>query len=216
MKSTHYLCACSFFLLSTSLGLWGQNISIGISSGATIFTQKAEGEDQYYGEPLYKTRLMAQADLSIGIAGNFGLKLGVAYEQKGYDRKGASAYGYAIDEHKFDYLSFPLLAEISFGQRTKVKANAGMSVEYLLKQVWVWELAQDDRRPIDKTDEYARMNYSALVGIGAEFPLSEKLAVELGGRCSIGLKTLQEENSWVRFKHFGFITFAGLRFDLDD
>ena len=213
MKSKPYLSFCLIISLLISTELWGQNISIGISSGATFFTQKAEMEDEYYGKPLYKTRFITQGDLMVHINENFGFKLGIAYEQKGYDRKEATYYGYGINEHKFDYLSFPLVAEISFGHKIKVKAYAGASIEYLLKHIWVWEIKQNDRRPINKTDEYGRVYYSALVGIGAEFPLSKKVSIELGGRCSIGLKTLQKENSWVKFKHFGFATLVGLRYN---
>ena len=91
--------------------------------------------------------------------------------------------------------------------------HAGASVEYLLKHIWVWDIAEE-RKLINKTDEYDRVNYSFLGGIGTEFPLSEKVFIEWGIRSSIGLKTLQKENSWVMFKHFGFVTLTGIRYKL--
>ncbi len=172
-------------------------------------------EDEYFGEPKYKTRFISQGDIMVHLNENFGIKIGIAYEQKGYDRKRASSSisGYSTDEHKFDYLSFPLVAELLFGRKIKMKAHAGASIEYLLKHIWVWNIAEE-KRPINKTDEYSRVNYSFLSGVGTEFLLSEKVFIELGIRNSIGLKTLQKENSWVMFKHFGFVTFAGIRYKL--
>ncbi len=191
-----------------------QKFSVGISSGITTFTQKAEEEDRYYGDPFYKTRFTVRGNFMFHIKENFGLRIEIAYQQQGYDRKHKSYYGQAINQHKFDYLSFPLLAEISFGKRTKVKAHVGASIDYLLNHIWVWQIDQDDIRPIDKTDEYERVNYSALAGLGVGFPLTERLSLEIESRCSIGLKTLRKENSWVKFKHFGFVNTLGLRYSL--
>lgn len=210
MKPIRYLSIVTFFLLSSVL--YGQKYSVGISSGATFFTQKAEMEDRYIGEPLYKTGLNIQSDFMLHLNENIGLKLGVAYEQRGFYREQIFSFGEGAYTFDFHYLSFPLTTELSFGQKIKIKAHAGLSVEHLLKHIHL--RPEESLLPIrsDRTRFYKRTYWSALAGIGAEFPISKRLSLELGGRCSVGLTTLQKTNSWVMFKYFGFVTSAGVRY----
>lgn len=208
MKLNSYLFVCLIISFFTSIGLKGQNYSIGLSSGPTFFTHKIIGQDGYPEGPIHKTRFIAQGDIMLHVSKVFGLKIGIAYEQKGHDR---NLYG-KIHEFRFNYLSIPIVAELSFGNKIKLKAQAGGTVEYLLKQEWVREIGEGDIRNSNKTDDYDRSNYSALVGIGSEFILSEKISIELGGRYLRGLKTLKGENSFIKFKHIGFATYVGLRY----
>lgn len=212
LKTNQLICFLFFFSIHC---LHAQKYSIGLSTGKTFFTQKVEDEDRFFGDPLYTTRNVYQGDLSVRFNNRIGFKTGIAYEEKGDRRRRNTNFGIGIDENQYNYLAFPVLFEFSIGNKVKLKSQTGLSVEYLLKHNQLHHNGINDYFIEDDTNEQARFNYSTLLGIGLELPLYKKISFEIISRAALGLKTLQRDNSWVRFKHSGFIVKVGLRYDLN-
>jgi len=211
MKTVKHFFISFLIVLFFSPSLFGQKFSIGISAGPSFFTQKAEDEDRVWGEPLFITRLFFQGDLTFQFSEDIALKFNVAYQQKGFIRKEPTNFGFAFNKNKFNYFSVPILLELSRGEKIKYKAQIGFSFEYLLKSEHIRQ-REFDLYYSDRTKRYDRKYLSAVFGLSAELPLSDKFSVELGGRFSQGMLTLQKENSWVMFRHSGINSFAGLRY----
>ncbi len=214
MTSKFYTIISFLFFVLHHQNLAGQQLSIGVNTGMTISTMKSEEEDKVYGEPKYFKRLTARGDIRMRFDNHFGIRLEMAYEQIGARRKIKTNFGYGFDKYKFNYLTLPLIGEFSVGKTSKLTAHFGASIGYLMKQNWVVDSENKDWT-VDNTEEYQRINYSLLGGLGAEFPLSKSFLLQLEGRCSVGQKTLQKENSWVKSKHFGFVSTIGVRYIFD-
>ena len=91
--------------------------------------------------------------------------------------------------HKFDFISLPILLNISFGNKIKYYANIGFSTNYLVKH----NLMVDYGNKIENTngiEYYERFEIDLNLGVGGLIPLSDKIDLIAEFRYKKGLNNL--------------------------
>lgn len=144
-------------------------------------------------ENLFDPRLSYSAGLSLEyfVARQISLKTGLAYE-----RKGAKGPGLFTDENgeplntksNYDYLILPLLGSWSANGKIAFYVNAGPYLGFLISQKSTYEaVGNQPEMKIDESEWSKKIDAGVSMGLGANIPLGDKLALDLGLKGSIGL-----------------------------
>jgi hypothetical protein len=169
-------------------------------------------------------------DSYVGFSVGAGLKKAVSNQINlsaglSFDRIGAAAnditllYGNTLATadvyHLPDYLSLPLLAEISTGNKVKLKFETGIFVGMLLNYHVKFKMKQGQQNDYDiKSDDLKNFNGGLLAGIGTEIPLSKKLKLQLVLRDQFGLISLYKESDNPAIKTNSLNLLTGISFSL--
>ena len=124
----------------------------------------------------------------------FALRTGCSLE-----RNGSAGYLMAVDvngnvigktklHEDFDYMTFPLLARVSFGTKVKFVVNAGPFLGYLLKQTEHSDPILDfPGYSVEHTDRYRRTDLGVTAGVGVVIRVRTHLRVSAELRNNLGL-----------------------------
>ncbi len=119
-----------------------------------------------------------------------------------FERKGFTAQRSATEQNRnqigeitfhsnFDYLIIPILGRLTFGKRINFFVNAGSYIGYLIKQTDVTEsFGKYPKTENDNTANYKRTDLGIITGLGARFPIKNKLFLSLEIRNNFGLTNI--------------------------
>ena len=147
--------------------------------------------------------------LTIGFAGGFtfqynfpkivSLRTNIYFERKGsvvkYDFTDlqGNAIGTGRTYSNFEYLTLPVLAQLSFGKKFKFLFNVGPYFGFLIKQNSVNEgFGFPLNGTTDRTENYKRFDTGLSVGIGGSVTIKEKFVITLEARNNLGLYNVSE------------------------
>lgn len=149
---------------------------------------------------------------------HFALKALAAYEQNGWSYRSLvfpSGPGDAFI--KLHYLNIPLVAEYSFGNKVKFNIDGGIFVGFLLHNKVTVKITGATPSTENSTSEsYRPINFGASAGAGAEFPLTNKVKLDIGVRNNFGLISINKspygQPSTIQTNVFSIV--AGVSFGL--
>ncbi len=116
-----------------------------------------------------------------------------------FERKGAIAKNQAIDvfgnqigevtiHTNFDYLTIPLLAKLTFGNKIKFFVNVGPYSSYLIKQTTVTDAINEfPKSKSNNTSNFNSIDFGLTTGLGAGLPVKDELLITLEIRNNLGL-----------------------------
>jgi len=91
----------------------------------------------------------------------------------------------------FDYLTIPILGRLTFGKKINFFVNAGPYIGYLIKLTDIIEAyGEHPKREFDDTDYYKRTDLGITTGLGARFPIKNKLFLSIEIRNNFGLTNI--------------------------
>ena len=122
-----------------------------------------------------------------------------------FDRKSTCKTIAAVDENgqtvgmvdfvsNFDYLTLPILAKATFGNRIQFFINAGPYFSYLLKQTDKTNSDFFDVKKYDHTSLNNRIDYGVSTGLGITIPFKTKFAFSIEARNNLGLFDIHSES----------------------
>ena len=187
-----------FALLSTNI-LFGQysKINLGVEGGPSAVL--LWGNDALNESFSLRQSFSAGVSFQYNFNRIFALRTNVAFE-----RKGNSTTVLARDEqgnflgefsllNNLDYLTIPLLARASFGNKVKFFVNGGPFIGFLLKQTYVHEAFNEfPEAKYDGTDTYNSKDFGATFGLGFTINLTKSILLSLEGRNNLGLYNISK------------------------
>ncbi|OYT10433.1 MAG: hypothetical protein B6I18_09125 [Bacteroidetes bacterium 4572_112] len=122
---------------------------------------------------------------------NFAISTGLDYDIRSYSLSSTIETSSGVEEgfefnNNFGFLSVPLLLNVNIGNKVKYFANAGVSLNYLLNYKQTSKIGE-------QTDVYYGKGYfnefgiDLNIGIGVQFPLSDKVDLSVEARFKKGL-----------------------------
>jgi len=122
------------------------------------------------------------------------IRTNIAFERKGSKSKirataiAGNPVGEITTHSNFDYLTLPILARLTFGNKVKFFVNVGPYLGYLIKQTYVTDAINEfPKSKTDNTSNFKRIDLGLTTGLGAGLPLNDKLLITLEIRNNLGL-----------------------------
>lgn len=169
-----------------------KKFQIGLEGGPTLAS--FDGKDRFKNNHSTKVGYTVGLSLQYDISKVVSIRTGLGFERKGYKMRFYNplidAYSRNIIFH-FDYLTAPLLARITFGNKVKFFANAGPYFACLLSY-------NDSIDSYKYTTEswkqyYKRFDWGITGGIGGAYPLNNNLLLTLEARYNLGMYNINKE-----------------------
>ena len=198
-------------------------IEYGFQSGVNI--------NSAYGSGISKLSRGSTAGLHAGghfkiqMAKHFGLKAILAYDQYGWayhDLAFENGNGTRLETgdlvNKLNYLNLPLLAEYSFGDKTKFYLDGGVFVGYLLSSKMIKKINQPSSYTQNIGSGQRRSgNFGVSAGAGIQIPIAHKIKLDFGVRDNLGLANIYKpqsssDNATMKTNAFSIVT--GLTFQM--
>jgi opacity protein-like surface antigen len=184
-----------------------KKFQIGLEGGPSLAS--IDGKDRFKNNHNSKVGYAVGLSLQYDVSKIFSIRTGVGFERKGYKM---SLYNPLINvdagdlRFHFDYLTAPLLARITLGNKYKFFANAGPYFAYLLS-------VNDSRNftkhyPESWKQYYKRFDWGITGGIGGAVEVKDNLSLTLEVRYNLGLNNYIKENPSLPFK--SYINSAGI------
>ena len=125
---------------------------------------------------------------------NFAISTGLDYDIRSSsinsDIKNTS--GEFVDykfKHSFGYMSVPLLLNVNIGNNVKYFTNAGVSLNYLIRCKQTTDVGGELTTYYGK-EYFSKFGIDLNIGIGVQFPLSEKVNLSVEARFKKGLNDI--------------------------
>jgi len=97
--------------------------------------------------------------------------------------------------HRFDFITIPLLMRVNFGSKMKIFINAGPSFNYLVYQEGKTIDNINNTTSISSyIDHYDRIEMAIEVGAGVSYPVSDKITMSIELRNKTGLTNISKED----------------------
>lgn len=171
-----------------------ENLSIGIEIGA--------GMTNVYGSEFLDEYAMPRIGFTGGITGqyyfnrNLSLKSGFLFEQKGDRREytltdeQGNQLGQATSTTSFNFLVVPLLARYEAGNKIRFFINGGPYAALLLNHVEKTRAMGSSPLVARNPYDFRRVEFGLSAGLGAVFPVYDKIGLSLEVRHNRGLSDL--------------------------
>jgi len=129
----------------------------------------------------------------------FSLHSNLAYEKKGTkstanlrDDQG-NFLGLFTVHNNLNYITLPVLARLSFGNKMKFFINTGPYVSFLAKQTYVHEaILELPEQKYDGTDAYQGIDFGLSSGLGFTIPISDSFFFSLEARNNLGIYNISK------------------------
>lgn len=159
---------------------------------------------------------MVGVDGKFNISPSIALRLGTNYLRKGavnelnFTDENGSPIGTGDVQINIDYLTIPFLVEASFLENNILFFNVGYSFDFMQKAETKFDYGNIPRTTVDETDNYTKVDYSFLVGMGVQVPISEHLSWVFEGRLQNGLTDINKSEI-ISFKNRTVFAATGVR-----
>lgn len=158
------------------------------------------------GNPIIKEYLDPRFCYSAGLFVNYNINKVVALKSGVYsDLKGSSSkvtitdmYGNSSDwtfNQNFHYLTIPLLAKLSFGEKVRFFANTGPFLSYLLKSEFQRTEYMNPGSDRETTQYSKRIDAGLVFGLGVSRSFKERFTLSLEARDNLGLADINKSGS---------------------
>lgn len=172
------------------------NIEIGIEGGPSLTFFRGESNQTRFSDPSFTSVL--GVTFQKNFSKTFSLRTGLAYENKGaiiqdvFTNDTGSPIGSYESRFSYHYLNIPLLAKLSFGNKTKFFLNGGPFLGYLIKRTFSYPLISVGKEApitstIDNTKYSKRIDLGLSGGLGLSFSLGKKVNLNTELRYNYGL-----------------------------
>jgi outer membrane protein with beta-barrel domain len=142
--------------------------------------------------------------IKINTSSRFGVKAILQYEQNGwtyrsltFENNSGTAIGKGDALFKLNYLTLPVLAEYSFGNKVKVNTNAGVFFGVLLNNQIITKIKEpvppnENTTTKSKSDYRKATNFGISFGTGVQVPFSSKLGLDVNILDNYGLLNINK------------------------
>lgn len=202
--------ALSFISISFSLVCMSQKntTEFGVSGGVNI--------NSAYGESVSNDHKSSMAGFSAGVkfkyytSDHFGIKALLLYDQNGWAYRSltfTSSMGNDLGKgdaiFKLNYLTVPVLAEYSFGNKVKFKAGAGGFFGLLLNNQVIVKIkepiAPDITTTTKSSSDYRKsVNFGLSANAGIQIPISSSIKFEFDVRDNLGLANIYKGDATIK------------------
>lgn len=189
-KSLPYLIIA---LLITSV-VFGQSkkVNLGIEGGPSLTVLWGNDLITDYGS--LTTGFSGGATFQYNFTKRFSLRTNLSFERKGSistlqitDGQG-TIIGETTFRNNFNYITLPILARGSFGDKVKFIINAGPYVGFLIKETLIQEAFNEyPETKTNYTDYYKPLDFGLTTGIGFTLPITGDLLLSMEFRSNFGL-----------------------------
>ncbi len=191
----------------------GQTVSIGFSGGPAITDLNFDND---FTNSVFDPALnfLAGANITLRFTEHFGIRSGFNFERKGAkaDFTFTDVIGGPTSEgthyERFDYFTVPFVLEASFGGRFRGIVQAGQSVGFLIQHTTRFTnhdpVFGNDKS--HRTEDFKRIEYSIIGGLGFETKISEAAAFQFLVRPSYGVTNINNDS--FQFQGLDIRTFA--------
>lgn len=177
--------------------------SIGVTASPTLTSTRGTSSFVKYEES--KMAFSFGATFNYKIHRNFSLQADLSFERKGSVQhiEESKSQGYYEGtsfkvNNNFDYLTLPLLARATFGNKVNFFVNAGPFVGFLLRQEEVRTAEGFPTDRINYTDVYKRFDAGITIGAGVLIPIKERFSISFEGRNNLGLVDIEKPSSTLK------------------
>ena len=200
-----------FALAFNAATIQAQSTSVGIAVGPAL-SDLRNRSDLPFELDLYEPKLgiASEVNFTWRFSKNMGVRTGLGFEQKGakstldYTNENGEAISDTIVRTKLNYLQIPLMLELRLGGDFAWLFQLGQSYGLLINQQGEEVLMEG----------FTKTDWSALAGIGLEFPVGEKMKLQLQSRFSYGLNDLAKTSVW-EINNFSTGLLVGVQYDLN-
>jgi opacity protein-like surface antigen len=142
--------------------------------------------------------------IKINTSNRFGIKAILQYEQNGwayrsltFENNSGTALGKGDVLFKLNYLTLPVLAEYSFGNKVKVITSAGVFFRVLLNNQIITKIKEpvppnESTTTKSKSDYRKSTNFGIPFGAGVQVPFSSKLKLDVNILDNYGLLNINK------------------------
>lgn len=196
--------------------LTAQAVSVGFSGGPS-YSLLIFDRDQSNHPDNAALGFVAGADFTLHFNEHFGLRSGFNFERKAGEDKVifTDENGFPFSEitrrEMFDYLTFPIVLQASYGQKTKAIFQLGLSTGLLVRQtVYHKDLppGHGDEK-FRRTDDFHRIESTLISGLGVETEIYKNVSFQFLLRPSYGLTNLNKDSFSFPFSDIRTFTLAG-------
>jgi len=218
MQNTLFL----FLFLSISSIVYSQNFSISITGGinASYFKFEANSpifpqNSPYSSKPGFMTAIEGKLNLNSFLA----FRGGVNYLRKGATNKvnltdeNGNPTGDGEIQTNVDYISLPILVETYLLENDILFFNVGYSFDFMQQAETKYDYGETFQGNTDETNNFTKVDYSLLVGLGVQVPISEKLTFLFEGRWQNSLTDIYKAESF-SLKNRSVFAASGIRYNL--
>jgi hypothetical protein len=191
MKKVHLILIASIIFSTTVFGQ-SKQLNIGVEFGPSYTFL---WNDDFISEQNHPTdAYVAGVTFQYNITRLFSLRSNIFYERKGTkstanirDNQGNFLGSFTV-HNNLNYLTLPVLARLSLGNRMKFFINAGPYIGFLMKQTYVHEAYQAiPEQKYDGTKTYQTIDLGLSGGLGFTIPFSDSFIISLEARNNLGL-----------------------------
>ncbi|MBN2173859.1 MAG: PorT family protein [Bacteroidales bacterium] len=198
MKRIKFALLTVIFLTGTLVKGQESRFSIGIEGGPGISSLRGNEWVENFYDPALSYTLGLSAEYALNNL--LSIRSGVTYEAKGakanvtYTDVNGNTTGNGKFEERFNYLNFPLMLRYKVGKKVKCFINTGPYIAVLLKEITRAEAFGDFRGfESNNSDLYKKIDFGITAGIGAIFPLNDKISISTEIRDNFGLANLSKQ-----------------------
>lgn len=215
MKKFFALNFLSIFLFLVSMGQKNKT-EYGISGGLNVNSAYGESVSKDFKSTL--VGFSAGGSIKYNTSKHFGIKALLQYDQNGWAYRSltlATNTGNLLGKgdilFKLNYLTLPLLAEYSFGNKIKFKTGAGIFLGLLLSNQVITKVKEPyapNNTPTTKSrSDYRRSaNFGLSFGAGLQIPVSSAVKFDLGLRNNLGLANIYKGDATIKTNSFSIQT----------
>lgn len=145
---------------------------------------------------------------------HFSLRTGIIFQQNNYSFNtnysdvGIGIGGNGKGKHHFDYLTLPILARFTYGQKIRFFFNTGLFAGLLTKQTEFSEgimyypygggFASSYKNKVSNISDYKNFDLGVIAGIGLSIPIQKRLYLSLELRDNFGITNILYSNYYKR------------------
>jgi hypothetical protein len=191
------------------------NFEIGVSGGpnSSPFTEKKPDQTHSDVQPKYAAYL--EVSFQWNTTDHLSLRSGIAYQQNKYSFEtnyldaGTCQSSNGTGKDHFEYVTLPILARLTFGQKLQFFFNTGGSISFLTKQSESYKGTQtvvtggNSQTTTFESEgsnlsDYKKFNFGLSGGIGFGVPIEKRWNLSLELRSYFGLSNILHENYYKR------------------
>ncbi len=218
----------SFFFICQHA--FGQKLSAGFSAGPSFSTFRYNDPaglpfDLDFDPYDFKMGFIVAANGTLHFNASTGLRAEVNFERRGgksgvqlSDGNGQPLEDFTVSDH-FDYVQVPILLQLSAGNSAMFIAHFGFSFDYLVHRTSKFPSLIVVQTPtktyaVDMPSDFKKYDVSLLGGVGASFPLSDWVNLQVMARANSGLMNINKDEAGFEVKNLSIVGMATVQFTL--
>lgn len=174
-------------------------LEVGPALGVGISLMHGDGYNKDYNDQALSHS--AGFFIQYNINKTIGLRSGLHYEKMGtsFDHQiiniNGETLGYVKARSFTKSIMVPIMAQITFGYKTRFFINIGPYINYLMRaNTRIQALDDTPKENVVRTDAFRGFTYGGIAGIGLSYPINDQVDLFAHGRISQGFSSLLDDN----------------------